>query len=389
LGAAFALGNDGRVTQPEEHEVQGADAVAEDAEHLSWAERPPTRRSLVMSGAGLVTALLFAVLAVAPSPYAIGRPGPTYDTLSVVGDTPLVSISGAPTYPTTGELRLTTVSESRGGSQVFTVGQVIAAYFSRQATVLPEEAVFGTPADRDQQQDASSQEWITSQESATVAALEALGTTVPATLTVVSVDAASHATGILEAGDVLLAADGGDLVGYNDLAAAVARHEAGQTLALTIERAGVTRDVDVTLLASDDGRPLIGILVDPTFDLPVDVHVAIDSVGGPSGGTMFALAIMDLLTPQDELQGAKVAGTGTIDISGAVGPIGGIRLKMVGAANDGARYFLAPTSNCGEVVGHIPAGLDVYAVSTLDEAYAAIQAIGQQHTAGLATCANP
>ena len=101
---------------------------------------------------------------------------------------------------------------------------------------------------------------------------------------------------------------------------------------------------------------------------------------------MFSLGIMDKLTPEDELNGAKVAGTGTISAAGDVGPIGGIRMKMWGAFDAGSRYFLAPVENCKEVKGNIPEGLSVFSVDTLDDAYEAIVAIGKGDTSSLPTC---
>ena len=105
-----------------------------------------------------------------------------------------------------------------------------------------------------------------------------------------------------------------------------------------------------------------------------------------SAGMMYALGVIDKLTEADETGGKTIAGTGTIDAKGKVGAIGGIRLKMLGALRDGATWFLAPESNCNEVVGHVPQGLRVVKVSTLDEAYQALVAIGQGHTDGLAGC---
>lgn len=341
---------------------------------------------MVIAGTGLLGSLLTAALTIIPSPYAIGTAGPTFDTLGEINGVPLVSISGAPTYEATGELRLTTVSEAQASTQVFTVGQVIAAYFSPSATVRPEEAVFGDPSLREQNRDASAQEWVTSQEKATVSALEALGIPVPATLTVVEVMPESHALGLLEAGDVIIGADGRPVVSWNDFASAIAAHAPGDDFTVTVRRGAHEVDVTFALLGEPGQDPGIGILVDPQFDLPISVDVKIDSVGGPSAGSMFALAIMDLLTEEDELHGAKVAGTGTIDIDGDIGPIGGIRLKMLGARADGADHFLAPVENCGEVVGHVPPGLSVYAVDDLAEAYAAILAIGRGDTAHLPTC---
>ena len=98
---------------------------------------------------------------------------------------------------------------------------------------------------------------------------------------------------------------------------------------------------------------------------------------GPAAAlvVMFALGIIDKTTPGELNGGERVAGTGTITASGTVGPIGGIRQKLYGAEAAGAKVFLAPKTNCDEVVGHVPAGLDVYAVSTLDQAVTDLQTI--------------
>ena len=83
---------------------------------------------------------------------------------------------------------------------------------------------------------------------------------------------------------------------------------------------------------------------------------------------MFSLGIVDLLTDGPLTGGKHVAGTGTIDPDGNVGPIGGIQLKLVGASDAGAQLFIAPRENCDEVAGHIPAGLTVVPVKTLAQA---------------------
>ena len=101
---------------------------------------------------------------------------------------------------------------------------------------------------------------------------------------------------------------------------------------------------------------------------------------------MYALGLIDKLTPQDETGGKVIAGTGTIDAKGKVGEIGGICLKMLGAKRDGATWFLAPKGNCDDVAGHVPEGLRDVAVSTLDEAYDALVAIGEGKGASLPHC---
>src|SRR5207249_215834 len=90
---------------------------------------------------------------------------------------------------------------------------------------------------------------------------------------------------------------------------------------------------------------------------PFPVTIALDDVGGPSAGLMFALGIYDRLTAGDLTGGQIVAGTGTIDDDGSVGPIGGIQQKLVAAREHGARYFLTPTGNYDEARGAIPSGL--------------------------------
>ena len=101
---------------------------------------------------------------------------------------------------------------------------------------------------------------------------------------------------------------------------------------------------------------------------------------------MFSLAIYDVLTPGALTGGKDIAGTGTMDDAGTVGPIGGIRQKLVGARSEGAEFFLAPADNCSDVVGHVPDGLRVVRVATFDEGRAAVTAIGTGDLDALPSC---
>jgi PDZ domain-containing protein len=139
--------------------------------------------------------------------------------------------------------------------------------------------------------------------------------------------------------------------------------------------------------AGPAGEALIGVELDPSYRFPFSIRIGIDNVGGPSAGTMFALGIIDTLTPGSLTGGQRIAGTGTISAAGGVGAIGGIRHKMVGARRAGARWFLAPAANCAEVVGHVPAGLRVVRVRTLSEALDAVQRIAaHRETGSLPAC---
>ncbi|PJM79303.1 YlbL family protein [Bifidobacterium scaligerum] len=128
----------------------------------------------------------------------------------------------------------------------------------------------------------------------------------------------------------------------------------------------------------------LGVDADALAKAKVTMHV--DSIGGPSAGMMYTLGLIDKLTPATESGGLTIAGTGTIDKQGKVGSIGGIRLKMLGAKRDGATWFLAPEANCSSVVGHVPDGLRDVKVSTLDEAYQALVAIGKGQGDDLPHC---
>lgn len=345
-----------------------------------------TPRSIMLSVAMLASAVLLAVLIVLPTPYAVNSPGPTRNVLGEHDGTPLITISGADTFPTTGELRLTTVSGTGGPGFPSTIRDVISGWVSPSSVVLPVELLYPPDASQDEINESNNAEMVSSQENATVAALTELGYEVPATLVVAGTVEDSDADGKVEKGDVIVAIDGIPVPDYTTLLDHLGEVDPGSTITLTVTRQGQTVDVPVVTGTKDDGTAQIGIYIDPSFDFPVDVTISIDDIGGPSAGTMFALGIIDKMTAQDETGGKDIAGTGTIDVNGDVGPIGGIRQKMPGALRDGASWFLAPSSNCDEVVGHVPDGLRVVKIATLHEARLAVEAIGAGKTSDLPTC---
>ncbi|MCG2801996.1 MAG: PDZ domain-containing protein [Cellulomonas sp.] len=343
-------------------------------------------RSITLSASLLVSALLAAVLAVLPAPYVVDSPGPTKNVLGEQDGTPLISISGATTYDSTGELRLTTVSEVGSPGYPALAPEVVAGWLSRWAVVRPSDTSQESGQTQEQVEQTNAAQMVSSQENATVAALTELGYEVPATLTVAGVQDGTGATGVLAKGDVITAINGTALPDYARLVSVLAGVTPGSTITVSVQRDGAPVEVPVVTGTRPDGGALIGVYIDPTFDPPVDVKISIDGIGGPSAGTMFALGIIDRMTPQDEANGQVIAGTGTIDVTGAVGEIGGIRQKLAGAGRDGATWFLAPSGNCAEVVGHVPDGLRVVAVSTLHEAREAVVAIGAGDGGSLPTC---
>jgi PDZ domain-containing protein len=190
-------------------------------------------------------------------------------------------------------------------------------------------------------------------------------------------------------GDTILSVDGETTDSVLGLRAIIAKAGAGTPVSIGIERGGARMTVRVTpeLSPGADPVPIIGIYPAVTYTYPFDVKIQLENVGGPSAGQMFALGIIDKLTPGALNGGAKVAGTGTIDADGNVGAIGGIRQKLYGARAAGAAWFLAPYANCNEVTGHIPSGIRVLAVRTLDDSLTALKAISSgSSTSGLLSC---
>jgi PDZ domain-containing protein len=316
--------------------------------------------------------LLVAVIAMLPVPYVVLGKGPALDTLSAPGGTPLIQISGRTTYPTNGKLYLTTVSVLGGPGRQVSLATALRAWLDPEQQVVPEEAVFPPGQTAEQAQEETRQEMTDSQTSATAAALAELGIPVQMSVGSVGRDAPSAAT--LEAGDVLVSVAGTQVTGYGPLRSALDGVGPGEQVPVVLRRDGTQRTVRVTTTRSDDGRTILGI--EPKFTFPFTVRIQIDDIGGPSAGSMFALGIVDKLTPGDLTGGQSIAGTGEMSPDGTVGAIGGIAEKMVGAREAGARWFLAPADNCDEVVGHVPDGLGVVKVSTLHVARLAVEAIG-------------
>ena len=379
-GVSAACCDDGSVNDP--YLVGSVDELPESP------EPPPviTPRALTLGISMVATTLLIAAAMVIPVPYAVSTPGPTLDTLGDLEGHPLITVEGARTYPSEGELRLTTVAVAGGQRVPVSLLTMVRGWLDGARAVRPVEEVVPPDRTREEIDEANQAAMISSQEHATVAALEELGYAVPTTMTIGETLEGTGADGMVLPGDVITHLDGQALVSFADLSGAMDQLSPGDVARLTVLRDDAPVDVDVTTVDGGDGRALLGVLVDPTFDLPVQVDIEIDNIGGPSAGLMFALGIVQVLTEVDETGGALIAGSGTIDLTGEVGPIGGIAQKMVGARRDGVEWFLTPEANCPEVT-RVPAGLNVVAVSTLAEARAAVEAIGSGDGQDLRTCA--
>lgn len=347
------------------------------------APKSPRRRGAsVGTWSAMIALVLLLIMTFLPTAYVIQQPGPVYDTLGTSAgangsQVPLISVSGAKTYPTDGALYLLTVQVVGNPQQSPSWMQLAAAWLDPSQAVLPTAAVFPDGQTVKQSDQQSAAMMVDSQKEATAAALRELGYTVTPRITVYSLTKDAAAAGRLRPGDVITAADGTAITSAATLQRIIG-HGAGAPVHLTVDRSGTTRSITVTpRRQAVGGTPtwLIGVTLTTDFHFPVDVTLQLNNVGGPSAGMMFALGIIDTMTPRQLTGGHRIAGTGTIDAAGDVGAIGGIQQKMYGARDHGAQYFLAPAANCDQVVGHIPSGLRVFSVKTLGGALHALKAV--------------
>lgn len=345
-----------------------------------WRSDPRTGRRPLRERIGWaavsIAVVIGVVFALLPSPYVIEQPGPVYNTLGSQEhdgeERPLIEVPDETTFPTDGALNLLTVSVLGRPGQTPNWLEVLGAWFDRTRSVLPVEAIFPpgvSDTDRDKQNQAA---MVDSQQDAIAAALVELGYDFPREVTVLGVVEGAPAEGVLEEGDVVEQVNGVAVHSVDELRGALQENGTERPAVLQITRDGQSSTVEATPNDSN-GTAVLGIGVGMVYEFPIDVEIQLDDVGGPSAGMMFALGIVDTLTPEAMTGGESVAGTGTIDSAGAVGPIGGIRQKLWGALDADSPWFLAPAANCDEVVGNVPDGLTVFAVETLDEARAVVE----------------
>lgn len=337
----------------------------------------PRRRSVTLTVAGVLLVAFGVVAFTLPVPYAEESPGPTFPVSGSYQGTAVITITGHQTYQSPGQLRMVTVDVS-GEDWDMPLLTAIRGWWDSDTAIVPKETVY-PPGETQQQSDTQNTEDFTgSQDEATIAALNELGIKPTGSDVVVeAVTADTPADGKLQPGDIIDSIDGtaitqGGEAGMTLAQDAIRKVTPGQQVTFVVTRDSAKQTV-VTSTTDNKGVPMVGIALGSSNLYPFQVDIQLEGVGGPSAGMMFALGIINKLTPGGITGGRDIAGTGTIDADGTVGPIGGIQMKTIGARNDGATVFLAPAGNCAEAKADLPAGLELVQVSTLKDALAALQ----------------
>ena len=185
----------------------------------------------------------------------------------------------------------------------------------------------------------------------------------------------------LKKGDLINSINSTDIFSATEFIATLRTYSIGETVSIGLLREidGVKKQIFVktTLVEHVEykGEPMVGFLattVNERFDFPFEIDIKTGNVGGPSAGLMMALNVYNNLIPNDITNSMIVAGTGTIEIDGSVGPVGGIKQKIIAAKRAGAELILVPVANFEEAQPFETDKTAIVAVDSFDEALSVI-----------------
>lgn len=351
------------------------------------------RRYVLLVTSALSVIALSCVVGLMPIPYVSLRPGPAINTLGEYSGEPMITFGKqAKTYPASGQLDFTSVLVTRP-DQHLTLFDAIAIYFTPHTAVVPRRLLYDAKESFEESDKKLQAQLTSAKDVSQYVGLRAAGYDINLVTTIASVTKESPAAGVLRKDDVIVAVDGKKAKNFDAVAKAVASRQPGNSVMLTVQRAKKTLELTVGTVPNPDDptKARVGVGLRPQLDYPFSITNHIAKIGGPSAGAMFALAIYDRLTPGSLTGGQHVAGTGTIQVDGSVGPIGSVRQKMAGASEAGASVFLVPSVNCREAVldadrrGRVH-GMRVVRVRTLDDAIAALRALAKDRDASVPGC---
>ncbi|HET7476545.1 MAG TPA: S16 family serine protease [Dermatophilaceae bacterium] len=326
----------------------------------------------------MVFVTLAALLVVMPVPFVAWSPGRVHDTLGSLNSQPMIRVEGTRSFPTTGELDITTLSVTRADSRL-TLPEAVLAYWLPNRDALPRDVVYPPGKSAAEVESEEADMMATAQDDAVVAALRAAGQPVTEHPAIASVTVRGPSHRRLMPGDLVLAVDNVSVRTGDQVGELIRRHPVGDVVSFRVLRDDRQTTVGVRTAASPDAqrRPAVGITVGPGYDYVPDISFDLGHrIGGPSAGLIFATAIYDKITEGPLLSGAHIAGTGSITPAGVVGPIGGIQQKIAAADKAGASAFLVPSGNCARAAD-VHTDMTLIKISTLQEGIDALNQLRQ------------
>lgn len=341
----------------------------------------PTRRPRRgWRAAGLVVCGVLAVLIVQVVVAAqMGTPWIAFEPGTATSTDGLLAVEGAQVYDDEGEILYLTVRQNR-----LTVLEWVVKARDPYIDIARERDLYPDRS-RDEVRQANLDLMVRSKSDAELVALQHLGYEVFETVgaQVTRVVPGTAADGALEVNDVIVAVNGTRTPDSDTLVSVLRGFRPGDTVTLSLQGTdGSDRGtVDVTLGARPDGTEggFLGIDAGTWYiespDIPVHIDIDSGDVGGNSAGLAFTLSIIDALTPGSLVGGNKVAVTGTIQLDGSVGDVGGVAQKAVAARRAGAVAMLVPRNLEAEAKKYA-GDMQIIPVSTLDEALEALANLG-------------
>ena len=294
-------------------------------------------------------------------------PGPPYQWEIEYGD--------AENFDFEGSLYQLTVRRDEANALIYAW-----SYVSNSVDLYPREVILPKGVSPEELSQISIQNMKTSENVAIAVALKYLGYDITSKgdgVSVVGILDDSPVKDKLKRGDLLNSINNDEISSASEFIAMLRTYDIGDTVKI-----GLIRDVEGNLKNLEietkliehveyEGEPMVGFLattVNERFDFPFEIDIKTGNVGGPSAGLMMALNVYNNLIPEDITNSLVIAGTGTIEIDGSVGPVGGVKQKVIAAKRAGAELILVPTANFEEAKPLETESTEIVAIDTFDEA---------------------
>ena len=324
----------------------------------------------------LKIAIITYVVAIFPfgfakTDYYFMSPGPPYQWD--------ISIEDEKTFEFDGNLYQLTVRRDEANYFVYAW-----ANLNSQIDLYPREVILPDGVTPQELSEISIQNMRTSENVAIAVALKNIGYEIKSKgdgVAVVGLLEDSPVKDKLKKGDLINSINNTDIYSATEFIATLRTYSIGEIVSI-----GLLREIDgikeqifikTTLVehVEYEGEPMVGFLattVNERFDFPFEIDIKTGNVGGPSAGLMMALNVYNNLIPEDITNSMIVAGTGTIEIDGSVGPVGGIKQKIIAAKRAGAELILVPVANFEEAKPLETDKTSIVAVDSFDEALSVI-----------------
>ena len=319
----------------------------------------------------LVLFIVTSSAALIPTDYYFMSPGPPYQWEIEYGD--------IDNYLFEGNLFQLTVRRDEANALIYAWSLVNESY-----DLYPREVILPDGVSPKELTEISIQNMRTSENVAIAVALQNLGYEIDTKgdgVSVVGLLDDSPVKDKLKKGDLLNSINNIEIFSATEFIATLRTYSIGETVSIGLLREvdGVKEQmyIETTLIEHVEykGEPMVGFLattVNERFDFPFEIDIKTGNVGGPSAGLMMALNVYNNLIPEDITNSMIVAGTGTIEIDGSVGPVGGIKQKIIAAKRAGAELILVPVANFEEAKPLETDKTSIVAVDSFDEALSVI-----------------